>query len=247
MTARSTIERIVTPNEFPLITRPLRPVTALNLESLRDASVRPRLDVQRPRRPTLSTGSAPIPRRMRGSRRARSRPRGAAQQGLSRHDATSGFTSRPSMTRPSRPPDDLSGWPRIVPAEGRLPDSLCVRQPDLPARDAGHDRRLHQPRPQARSERSRAPSDWGDRTNNRRVEYNALDDKYSQLIIDELLPTLKRITISRQTPETARSPGPARGRSARSPSPGTGPTSSARSSARSAASPTSWAAMSIPT
>jgi enterochelin esterase family protein len=34
--------------------------------------------------------------------------------------------------------------------------------------------------------------EWGDRTNNRRVEYNALDDKYSKLIIDELLPVLKK-------------------------------------------------------
>jgi enterochelin esterase-like enzyme len=35
-------------------------------------------------------------------------------------------------------------------------------------------------------------SDWGDRTTNRRVEYNALDDKYSRLIVDELLPVLKK-------------------------------------------------------
>ncbi len=34
--------------------------------------------------------------------------------------------------------------------------------------------------------------EWGDRTNNRRVEYNALDDKYSKLIVDELLPTLAK-------------------------------------------------------
>ena len=34
--------------------------------------------------------------------------------------------------------------------------------------------------------------EWGDRTNNRRVEYNALDDKYSKLIVDELIPTLKK-------------------------------------------------------
>jgi predicted alpha/beta superfamily hydrolase len=34
--------------------------------------------------------------------------------------------------------------------------------------------------------------EWGDRTNNRRVEYNALDDKYSRLIVDELLPAVKR-------------------------------------------------------
>jgi enterochelin esterase family protein len=35
-------------------------------------------------------------------------------------------------------------------------------------------------------------SEWGDATNNRRVEYNALDDKYSKLIIDELIPELKK-------------------------------------------------------
>ena len=35
-------------------------------------------------------------------------------------------------------------------------------------------------------------SEWGDRTNNRRVEYNALDDKYSKLIVDELMPALKK-------------------------------------------------------
>jgi enterochelin esterase family protein len=34
--------------------------------------------------------------------------------------------------------------------------------------------------------------EWGDRTNNRRIEYNALDDKYSKLIVDELLPALAK-------------------------------------------------------
>jgi enterochelin esterase-like enzyme len=39
--------------------------------------------------------------------------------------------------------------------------------------------------------------DWGDRTNNRRIEYNALDDKYARLICDELLPELRKTyTIS---------------------------------------------------
>ena len=33
---------------------------------------------------------------------------------------------------------------------------------------------------------------WGDGTTNRKVEYNALDDKYSKLIIDELMPELKK-------------------------------------------------------
>ena len=35
-------------------------------------------------------------------------------------------------------------------------------------------------------------ADWGDGTTNRRVEYNALDDRYSKLIVDELLPVLKK-------------------------------------------------------
>ncbi len=35
-------------------------------------------------------------------------------------------------------------------------------------------------------------ADWGDQTTNRRVEYNALDDKYSKLIVDELVPVLKK-------------------------------------------------------
>lgn len=35
-------------------------------------------------------------------------------------------------------------------------------------------------------------SEWGDRTNNRGMEYNTLDDKYSRLIVDELMPELKK-------------------------------------------------------
>lgn len=33
---------------------------------------------------------------------------------------------------------------------------------------------------------------WGDGTTNRRVEYNALDDRYSRLIVDELIPAVKK-------------------------------------------------------
>lgn len=40
-------------------------------------------------------------------------------------------------------------------------------------------------------------AEWGDRTTNRRVEYNALDDKYSKLVVDELLPVVtKQYNIS---------------------------------------------------
>src|SRR3954464_15605579 len=35
-------------------------------------------------------------------------------------------------------------------------------------------------------------SEWGDRSNNRGMEYNALDDKYPKLICDELLPVIKK-------------------------------------------------------
>jgi enterochelin esterase-like enzyme len=35
-------------------------------------------------------------------------------------------------------------------------------------------------------------ANWGDQGTNRRVEYNALDDKYSKLVVDELLPAIKK-------------------------------------------------------
>jgi enterochelin esterase-like enzyme len=35
-------------------------------------------------------------------------------------------------------------------------------------------------------------SNWGDGINNRGLEYNALDDKYARLIVDELMPELKK-------------------------------------------------------
>jgi enterochelin esterase-like enzyme len=37
-----------------------------------------------------------------------------------------------------------------------------------------------------------SPSDWGDRSNNRPQEYNALDNKYAKVVCDELLPELKK-------------------------------------------------------
>ena len=42
------------------------------------------------------------------------------------------------------------------------------------------------------TQKEASDSDWGDGTTNRRVEYNALNDKYSKLIVDELLPVLKK-------------------------------------------------------
>jgi enterochelin esterase-like enzyme len=42
------------------------------------------------------------------------------------------------------------------------------------------------------------PRDWGDRTTNRAEEYNALNDKYARVIVDELLPVLyKEYSISK--------------------------------------------------
>lgn len=35
-------------------------------------------------------------------------------------------------------------------------------------------------------------NDWGDRSSNRPQEYNALDDKYARVIVDELLPALAK-------------------------------------------------------
>ncbi|HYE32976.1 MAG TPA: alpha/beta hydrolase-fold protein [Methylomirabilota bacterium] len=45
-------------------------------------------------------------------------------------------------------------------------------------------RRPDQPEPHAR--------DWGDRTSNRAEEYNPANDKYARVIVDELLPELKK-------------------------------------------------------
>jgi enterochelin esterase-like enzyme len=42
------------------------------------------------------------------------------------------------------------------------------------------------------------PQEWGDRTTNRPVEYNALDDKYARVVCDELMPALnKEFNISK--------------------------------------------------
>lgn len=42
------------------------------------------------------------------------------------------------------------------------------------------------------------PQDWGDRTTNRPIEYNSLDDKYARVITEELMPLLyKEYNISK--------------------------------------------------
>lgn len=45
-------------------------------------------------------------------------------------------------------------------------------------------RRPDQPEPNSK--------EWGDRTTNRPTEYNTLDDKYARVIVDELLPALRK-------------------------------------------------------
>jgi enterochelin esterase-like enzyme len=45
-------------------------------------------------------------------------------------------------------------------------------------------RRPNQPEP--------TPQEWGDRTTNRPEEYNSLNDKYARVIVDELLPDLRK-------------------------------------------------------
>jgi enterochelin esterase family protein len=54
-------------------------------------------------------------------------------------------------------------------------------------------RRPDQPEPNAR--------EWGDRTTNRPQEYNALDDKYARVIVDELLPALQEKYNISEDPE----------------------------------------------
>jgi enterochelin esterase-like enzyme len=71
-------------------------------------------------------------------------------------------------------------------------DNLIYRR-ELPVMIAAFinpGRRPDQPEP--------TPRDWGDRTTNRPTEYNAIDDKYARVIVDELLPALyKDYNISR--------------------------------------------------
>lgn len=42
------------------------------------------------------------------------------------------------------------------------------------------------------NQKESSSSDWGDRINNRPTEYNELNDSYSKMIVDELLPALKK-------------------------------------------------------
>lgn len=44
-------------------------------------------------------------------------------------------------------------------------------------------------------------ADWGDRINNRPAEYNELHDRYTRMIVEELLPTLKKDYAISDNPE----------------------------------------------
>ena len=74
--------------------------------------------------------------------------------------------------------------------EGDRPRAERARQPDLPARDPGDARRVHQPRPHGPSSPSRRRRSGATATTNRPTEYNTLDDKYARVIVDELMPAL---------------------------------------------------------
>ena len=50
---------------------------------------------------------------------------------------------------------------------------------------------LHQSRPAPRQPEP-TPRDWGDRTSNRADEYNPPTDKYARVIVEELMPALKK-------------------------------------------------------
>ena len=60
----------------------------------------------------------------------------------------------------------------------------CCRRLPFPSPGRHPGRRPDQPEPDAK--------EWGDKTTNRPTEYNALDDKYAAVIVDELLPALSK-------------------------------------------------------
>jgi enterochelin esterase family protein len=76
-----------------------------------------------------------------------------------------------------------------VEGEYRIPnvfDNLIYRR-EMPVTIAVFINPGHGPNGQEATDR-----EWGDRTNNRGVEYNAMDDTYAKLVVDELLPVIKK-------------------------------------------------------
>ena len=98
----------------------------------------------------------------------------------------------PAQYDPAKPASlmifqDGQAWLRLT-GDYRVPyvfDNLIYRR-EMPVTVAvfiNPGRRPDQPEASA--------ADWGDRSSNRPQEYNALDDKYARVIIDELLPVLQ--------------------------------------------------------
>jgi enterochelin esterase family protein len=76
-----------------------------------------------------------------------------------------------------------------VKGEYRIPnvfDNLIYRR-EMPVTIAVFINPGHTP-----TQKEATDSEWGDRSNNRGMEYNPIDDRYSKLIVEELLPTLKK-------------------------------------------------------
>ena len=107
--------------------------------------------------------------------------------------------------------------------DGDDPRAERARQPDLPPRDPGDDRGLHQSRPDARSARADAagvgrPHDEpADRIQHARRQVRARDRRRADA------GRCTRTTTSRRIPSATASAAPAPARSPRSPSPGSGP------------------------
>ncbi len=90
-------------------------------------------------------------------------------------------------------PDGLPGRAGVQGRERRPARAERDGQPDLPPRDSGDDRRLHQSGPHAPSRPEPSPqTGWGDGTTNRGTEYNTPDDKYARVITEELMPALNK-------------------------------------------------------
>lgn len=111
----------------------------------------------------------------------------------------------PAQYTPAQPAalmifQDGQAWLRLT-GDYRVPyvfDNLIYRR-EMPVTIAvfiNPGRKADQPEASAK--------DWGDRSSNRPQEYNALDDKYARVIVDELLPVLnERYTLSKNPDDRA--------------------------------------------
>jgi enterochelin esterase-like enzyme len=99
----------------------------------------------------------------------------------------------PAQYDPAKPADLMifNDGQAFIHAEGsvRAPNVLnnLIYRRELPVMIAAFinpGRRPDQPEPN--------PRNWGDRDTNRPTEYNSLDDRYARVIVDELLPALRK-------------------------------------------------------